>query len=365
MTNNNISTDQNSNSARIYGQSGALNDLLEKVDDPNILALEDILLFRKNYEVVRKKMVIDSIAQVKLEISKMISEMNQVTLERDDLIKSKSEELNKTISLLERKLEYTYQQNNFFTIFYSKIKRWLLNRKIKYFKENFQSILRNITKDHNKRIASLEIKIKFTENNLQIVAKDNISDELHRHDELSNKIAKEKYLIYGAIGEANVINELKKLPRTYHVINDFRTEFYPPIYNRTEDDRIYSIQVDHLVVGPTGIFIIETKNWSSKSISNEMLFSPVKQVKRAGFALFVLLNDAIQSRDIISLVNNWGERKISPKQTVVFVNSIPRVKFQFVKFIGIKKLNSYITDRKQEFTAEVIQDIIDYLFFIR
>jgi hypothetical protein len=41
--------------------------------------------------------------------------------------------------------------------------------------------------------------------------------------------------------------------------------------------------------GPTGLFILETKNWSKQSIKNEDLFSPVQQVKRAAFALFVYL----------------------------------------------------------------------------
>jgi hypothetical protein len=174
-----------------------------------------------------------------------------------------------------------------------------------------------------------------------------------------------EFVVYGAIGETNVINELKKLPKTYHVVNDFRDDFYPPIYNRAEDDRICSIQVDHLVVGPSGIFIIETKYWSNKSISNDMLFSPVKQVRRAGFALFVLLNDAIKSGHIMRLVNHWGERKISPKQIVASVNSTPHEEFQYVKVLGIEKLNSYITYGKQEFTTEEIQDIVGYLLHTR
>ena len=360
MTNDNIA-EQNSYSARTYGQSGALKDLLKKIDAPKIQTLEDVLQFRKNYAVVRQKKVNNSIAQVKLQISKMTLEMNQLRLESDEVIQSKSEELNQTISRLEGELTTHIDKHNFFIDLYYKIKRSVRDQKIKYLKNNFKTILRGITKDYDKRIASMESKLKYTENNVQAVAEDNISSELSRLDELNATMEREKYLIYGAIGETNVINELKKLPKAYHIINDFRDDFYRPIYNRAEDDRIYSIQVDHLVVGPTGIFIIETKYWSNKSISNDMLFSPVKQVKRAGFALFVLLNDAIKSRHIVRLVNNWGERKISPKQIVASAKSIPHVEFQYVKVLGIEKLNSYITYGKQEFTTEEIQDIVGYL----
>jgi FtsZ-binding cell division protein ZapB len=364
MTNNDIS-EQNSYSARIYGQSGALKDLLEKIDDPKLHALEDVLQFRKDYAVVRQKKLDDSIAQVRLQIPEMKDEMNQLTLERDEVIKSKSEELNQAISRLEDEQTSPYRQRNFFADFCYKIKRCVRDQKIKYFKNKFQAIIRGVTKYYDTRIASMEKKIKYTENNVQVVAKDNISSELRRLDAINNALGEEKYLIYGAIGETKVINELKKLPKTYCVINDFRSDFDSPIYNRSENDRICSIQVDHLVVGPTGIFIIETKYWSNKSISNDMLFSPVKQVKRAGFALFVLLNDAVKSGRIARLVNNWGERKISPKQTVVFINSIPHAEFQYVKLLGIEKLNSYITYGKQEFTAEEIQDIVDYLLHAR
>lgn len=360
MTNNHIA-EQNFHSARTCGQSGALKDLLKKIDAPKIQSLDHVLRFRKNYAVVRQKKVSDSIADVKLQISKMMVELNQLTLKRDEAIKNKSEELNQAISQLEAEPMHPHGQRNFFADLYHKIKRWAQDQKVKYFKNNFQTILQRITKDHGKRIASMENKIKYTEGNVQAVANDAISSELRRLDEISNAIEKEKYLVYGAMGETKVIDELKKLPEAYHVINDFRDDFHPPIYNRAEDDRIYSIQVDHLVVGPTGIFIIETKYWSEKSISNDMLFSPVKQVKRAGFALFVILNDAIKSGHIMRLVNNWGERKISPKQTVVFLNSSPHAEFQYVKCLGIEKLNSYITYGKQEFTAEEVQAIVGYL----
>src|SRR3989338_4453946 len=100
MTNNNT-TQQNSCLARIYGQSGVLKDLLKKIDDPKIYTLENVLQFRKNYAVVRQEKLNDSIAQVKLQISKMMVEMNQLKFEKEGVIKSKSEELDQTISRLE------------------------------------------------------------------------------------------------------------------------------------------------------------------------------------------------------------------------------------------------------------------------
>jgi hypothetical protein len=50
----------------------------------------------------------------------------------------------------------------------------------------------------------------------------------------------------GARGEERVANVLARLPETYHVFHDFVAGGSP---------------VDHVVVGPTGVFAVETKNW--------------------------------------------------------------------------------------------------------
>jgi hypothetical protein len=94
--------------------------------------------------------------------------------------------------------------------------------------------------------------------------------------------------IYGAIGEQKVVKELENLPNGYFLINDFSFTFPTPIYNRQEDDYIKSIQIDHVLISPSGVFLIETKNWSKQSLNNLSLRSPVQQIKRSSFALFML-----------------------------------------------------------------------------
>ena len=53
----------------------------------------------------------------------------------------------------------------------------------------------------------------------------------------------------GARGEERVANLLAALPSNYHVFHDFIASGNP---------------VDHVVVGPTGVFAIETKNWRGR-----------------------------------------------------------------------------------------------------
>lgn len=53
----------------------------------------------------------------------------------------------------------------------------------------------------------------------------------------------------GARGEERVSGILQSLPSRYHVFNDFVAG---------------GLHVDHVVVGPAGVFAVETKNWRGK-----------------------------------------------------------------------------------------------------
>jgi hypothetical protein len=69
-------------------------------------------------------------------------------------------------------------------------------------------------------------------------------------------------LIYGAVGKQKVVDTLKVLSDDFILINDFNISFSQALFYKQEADYIKSLQVDHFLIGPTGIFIIETKNWS-------------------------------------------------------------------------------------------------------
>lgn len=170
-----------------------------------------------------------------------------------------------------------------------------------------------------------------------------------------------KYLFYGAEGEERVSRELSNLPDTYTVINDYRLEFSPPVYDRNNDDRIYSIQVDHVVVGPTGLYLVETKNWSRDSVENVELFSPIRQLKRSNFAIFVLLNQAVEGGDIDNFSNHWGDRRISPKNILCLINHRPTQEFQYVKTLSEHQITHYVGNQRQTFSQMEVKSLAEYL----
>ncbi len=69
----------------------------------------------------------------------------------------------------------------------------------------------------------------------------------------------------GAVGELAVAAELQGLSNDFFVFHDVRLHAASEL--RFDGKPVKSAQVDHLVVGPTGVFLIETKSWSRSTAS--------------------------------------------------------------------------------------------------
>jgi hypothetical protein len=195
-------------------------------------------------------------------------------------------------------------------------------------------------------------------NNYEAVLSKRISDSNRDLEFIKETVEGLYSTIAGAVGENAVLGELKKLSDKYYLINDFSLKFNPPIFNKREDDRIYSIQIDHLLISQSGIFILETKNWNSKSIENLDLRSPVEQVKRASFALFVFLNSD-KNQGLVH--NHWGSKKIPIKNIIVMTNKSPKSDFQHVKVLPLDKLNGYIQYFDEIFDETETANVFNYL----
>ncbi|MCH9695195.1 MAG: NERD domain-containing protein [Gammaproteobacteria bacterium] len=168
-------------------------------------------------------------------------------------------------------------------------------------------------------------------------------------------------LVAGAIGETSVVRALRELSDDYYLINDFSVKFNPPIYNKAESDRIYSVQIDHLLIGRSGIFLLETKNWSRSSVQNLDLRSPVEQVKRTGFALFVMLNSDAGEKSLKLARHHWGAKKIPIRNVIVMTNEKPREEFKYVKVLSLSELVGYIEYFNQTFSDDEVRIIFEFL----
>jgi hypothetical protein len=164
-------------------------------------------------------------------------------------------------------------------------------------------------------------------------------------------IENNKTFLIGASGEEEVIEHLSSLPDDYHVFNDVKINFGKWIYwrkGKEGDKNIRTSQIDHLVLGPTGIFLIETKKWRTADIVNKRN-DLVYQIQRANYALWFYLKSYrhldcdIKIRSIaVSIYGNGQWKKIDDHIYLMPTFSLPK----------------YITYGKTVYTPETIERIV-------
>ena len=345
----------------IINQIGTLTDLISELSSNNIYrfkTIDDIITFRSNYnnEILNYKSDQENI--LKNEILNLKAELSNKTTDYNNLVKTRETSLIDKHNYYNDYLKSQHNNVNLFTRLYHFLKRRFYLHKHKQITNILENSLAKPFINKNRYIDKLSTKITNIEETFDSIISKEVRIYENRINRTLNILDNLNPLIIGAIGEQKALNELSKLSNDYYIINNLKMNFNPPIYNRKEDDRICSIQVDHVVIGPTGIFIIETKNWSSKSIASLDLFSPIKQIRRTSFALFCYLNDFIRKGYLNSFSSHWGEYKISIKSLLLMINASTREQFQYVKVTDLQHLITDITRKDTVFNQKQIKEIL-------
>lgn len=148
---------------------------------------------------------------------------------------------------------------------------------------------------------------------------------------------------HGASAELRMIEFLRKLPDNYVVVNDVVLRLKESVY--FDNTCLSTAQIDHLVIGPAGIFVIEVKNWSKKFTSDGDFFDPYKQVKRHNYVCYKFLKKQfeVKVRNIIAYASHIPEK---PDDS-------------FVKVLPLEQVNSYIMWFKEvKHDADTVQRIV-------
>ena len=326
-------------------------------------SLNEVISFQKNFPTLRQQIISDHEQLIEKEKVSLAAEISQL----DNVIKTdKAHFESRFLSEIEEVKQKLISLSpstglNFIKRFVNYTKRRAYTKKLQDLEGNFNNnvnyAIRELVGQHQD---------KTNRNNYITMYFSNAVNEssLRTIKELEYKqrvIDEVKNSIYGALGEHKVVKELENLSDDNILINDFSISFNPAIYNRQEDDYIKSIQIDHLLITPSCIFLIETKNWSEKSLASLDLRSPVEQIKRTNFALFKILTDDISKNRVKLKHHHWGDRKIPVKNLIVLTNSKPSEEFQYVKVLTVTELLGYIKYFKPVFTNEETERIANYL----
>jgi len=159
-----------------------------------------------------------------------------------------------------------------------------------------------------------------------------------------------KYHVYkgGRQGEKTVIKTLtSRLNDEYWIINS--------VYLKSGAG-----DIDHIVLGPTGVYVLETKNWSGKIICNDNHWQrPGKKIKSN--PSLQVKNNTQKIKKIIDAISIFKGYNIWVEGMVVFTNKHANLSINnpAVPVLRIHQLPDYIKNQKgNRLTKEQIQQII-------
>lgn len=341
---------------KVYNTIGSLTAIKSHLHRHNITeftSLKEVMNFQKNYNAASRKIISDHELIVTQEMVRLNSEIQQLT----NIIQSKKieleEQLRSEIQDLKHKLErLSAKRSNFVQKLAGYFTRRALQKKIISIEYDIESNVAHSVQHLTDVLADKAARHKYFSSHFHSAARQSAAlpmKELERKKKIIDEI---NTSIYGALGEQKVVKELEKLSEDYILINDFNCSFSPSIYYKQEDQYIKSIQIDHLLISPAAIFLIETKNWSASSLSNLDLRSPVEQIRRTNFALFKLLAGKASAVDLGLNGHHWGPKKIPIKNLIILVNKKPKQEFQFAKVLTLTELISYIEYFPPVFSAD-------------
>ena len=350
--------------AVIYREPGSFKALMKELRKRginNFNSVSEIDHFIQHYETERLRIIEETKSEINRDVLEKRARIEAYKKDLKTLHENVRTELNHKIKTYTIKLrELEDKHSNRFLIFRI-INRFRYNKtakKLRFVRENFDTIIRKKSKTINKKIADGRIEIDYIINNKETVLANRSKKKIRKIKYIFDTLHELHPLISGAIGELRVVEEVRDLPENYILINDFSLRFSNPIYNKSTREKIFSIQIDHILISPAGIFLIETKNWSKESINNYELWSPVEQILRSSYAMFVILNNGML-QGIGS--HHWGERRIPVRNLIVMINHKPKTDFKYVKVLRLHELLRYISYFDEIYTKDDVNKISEKL----
>lgn len=156
----------------------------------------------------------------------------------------------------------------------------------------------------------------------------------------------------GIVGEKTVARYLNQLPENYFIFNDVK---FPGSYGN----------LDHVVIGPNGIFVIETKNYGGFYIvkDDEWYYKNGKYVKKARSQPGTqVMRNAMSLKNF--LVNNNIKMNgvwIDPIVTLVNKNFEIDEKPEYYKVLYPSAIPKYIKNQNHNIDLKILQKAVDLL----
>tara|TARA_B110000977_G_scaffold92715_1_gene122789 strand:+ start:2140 stop:3186 length:1047 start_codon:yes stop_codon:yes gene_type:complete len=327
--------------ARIIGKIESLKSLKSELENNGISrfnSVKGINDFLSNYNSERLLILNNTSDKLEKEYFETCTNLKQRIQKKSEQINLETKKINNQISILQTKIDSINAKDaHLLKKTISSIRLYFLRNQSNYFVKNKAKLISSKVNDITRNIKNDKHFIKKYKTEKQKLIEKRSKTEIKKLEYTKNVLENLKNLISGAIGENLVVKEIEKLSDDYVLINDFNLSFSRPIFYKKQNQRIYSVQIDHLLISKAGIFVIETKNWSKSSINTISLRSPIEQIERSNFALYVYI-----SENIILDEHHWGEQRVPIRNLIVMINNKPSGHFKYVSVKLLRELNDYI-----------------------
>lgn len=322
---------------KIHGTSGSTQYLLNRIRSVNgkkLTNLEEISYFYNNYKSILSNTEINAGKRQDAIISCLSDKELQLLFQWERGLSQKTKEVDRDIKEISNKIK---SSKNFFK---RVIYKFQYKKALSFRSHNINHPFSGIEREFN----NVErMKANLIEDKPHFIQKE-CSNIIYSHNMIDENLS----FYIGAQGEELVIRELTKLPDEFHVLNDVNLNFKKAIHWKEKDEYIKTSQIDHIVMGPTGIFLLETKNWKISDIdtkSDDLIF----QVSRSSFSLWYYLKDY-----------HWNDKMPTIHKVVVSMQGVGS-KQKLDKYIDIttpERLFGYITHRDSILPEDAVNKLV-------
>jgi len=329
--------------ARIHGISGSTRYLIDGtrlIQGKRLATLEDITRFLNNYqEILAEAEIVETRRQDEgiLTIENRETELDQQL--QEDIDKRTRDVYTHILEINDR----IDASDSFFMILVHIIRFWGANLVSSYrihlpltrVKWN----LWRIRKQKERAIAKKTRSIRSAGKNIT---------------ESEQYLTRNNSLLLDAQGEEHIVDILSALPDEYHIMNGVNLTFFDPIYWYKRKEQKGYCSIDLIVIGPTGLFLIGTRNWKGSDI--EIKTGDLKsQVRFVNYALWCYLKD------------EYRIYQMNPKIRCVIVSlqgTHPDLRIdRSIDMITPDRLPEYITARETKFSKFAIRRLIHAIPF--
>lgn len=125
----------------------------------------------------------------------------------------------------------------------------------------------------------------------------------------------------GAKAELSLISGFDRLPPVYYALNDVRLNARR--YIKFNHKVVQSAQVDHLIVAPTGVFVVEVKHWSQQFTDSGNFFDPYEQLGRSSYLCYCLLKENLNVETKVRSILAYRGHLPPPSENSKYIKVLP------------------------------------------